>query len=316
MLVERDNDITIAEMREMREMSSVLYKKFSESREFFSTHAFCFYEGEDGKYYNSRIERYWGNSFIPMVAGNKKEVLKAMKKITSDPMYDDVCTMFFVDRDYDESLKGTNSHLFETPCYSIENLYAQESSLDKILRAEFGLNITDSDYHKCKDVYRLRLAEFNNIIMRFNAIVKYQHQYAPNICCRFSSIKTSHLARISIDHVSQAARHDEQISLLTEKLNVDVSMIDGIEAELRLESNLDNILRGKNQLDLFVGMIACFREANNQGVFFSQKLENVHINISVNRLSELSQYAITPPELNEFLSRHAPRANTLPMCLT
>ena len=93
-------------------------------------------------------------------------------------------------------------------------------------------------------------------------------------------------------------------------------MIDGIEAELRLESNLDNILRGKNQLDLFVGMIACFREANNQGVFFSQKLENVHINISVNRLSELSQYAITPPELNEFLSRHAPRANTLPMCLT
>lgn len=315
MSVERDNDITIAEMREMREMSSVLYKKFSESREFFATHAFCFYEGEDGKYYNSRIEKYWGNSFIPMVAGNKKEVIKAMKKITSDPTYDDVCTMFFVDRDYDESLRETNSHLFETPCYSIENLYAQESSLDKILRAEFGLNITDSDYHKCKAVYRLRLAEFNNIIMRFNAIVKYQHQYAPNICCRFSSIKTSHLARISIDQVSQAARHDEQISLLIEKLNADVTIIDGIEAELRLESNLDNILRGKNQLDLFVGMIAGFRDANNQGAFFSQKLENVHINISVNRLSELSQYAITPPELNEFLSRHAPSANTLPMCL-
>ncbi len=311
MSVERDNDITIAEMREMREMSGVLYKKFTESHEYFATHAFCFYEGEDGKYYNSRIEKYWGNKYIPMVAGNKKEVIRAMKKITSDSLYDDVCAMFFVDRDYDESLKGTNSHLFETPCYSIENLYAQESVLDRILRAEFGLNITDSDYHKCKEVFRLRLAEFNDIILRFNAIVKYQHQYAPDVRCRFSSIKTSHLARISIGQVSRAARHDEQIAILIGKLDADLVLIDEIEGKLRLESDLENVLRGKNQLDLLVAMIAGFRDANSQGCFFAQELKNVHINISANRLSELSQYAITPPELNEFLSRHAPGASNL-----
>jgi len=311
MSVERDNDISLEEMREMREMSGVLYKKFTESHEYFATHAFCFYEGEDGKYYNSRIEKFWGTNFIPLVAGNKKEVIRAMKRITSDSLYDDVCVMFFVDRDYDESLKGINDHLFETPCYSIENLYAQESTLDKILRAEFGLNITDSDYHKCKEVFRLRLAEFNEIILRFNAIVKYQHQYAPDIRCRFSAIKTSHLASISIGQVSQATRHDEQIAILIEKLNADLAVIDEIEGKLRLESDLDNVLRGKNQLDLLVTMIGCFKDANSQGGFFSRELEHVRINISGNRLSELSQYAITPPELNEFLARHATGATIL-----
>lgn len=34
--------------------------------------------------------------------------------------------MFFVDNDYDESLEGISPDLYETPCYSIENLYAQK----------------------------------------------------------------------------------------------------------------------------------------------------------------------------------------------
>lgn len=311
MSVEKDNDISIAEMREMREMSGVLYKKFTESRDYFATHAFCFYEGEDGKYYNARIEKYWGDNYIPMFAGNKKEVIRALKKITSDPLYDEVCVMFFVDRDYDESLQGSNSHLFETPCYSIENLYAQESSLDKILRSEFGLTIADADYHKCKEVYRLRLAEFNDIILRFNAVVKYQHQYAPDVRCRFSSIKTSHLANISINQVSQANRHDEQIAALVEKLDADRALIDMLEGNLRLEPDLENTLRGKNQLDFLVAIIASFKDANIQGGFFSQKLNNVHINITSNRLAELSQYAVTPAELNEFLLFHAPGVSEL-----
>lgn len=72
-------------------------KKFTEAHEHFETHAFCFYEGEDGKYYNARVARYWGSNIITQVAGKKKEVLKVMQKIQSDSLYTNVCTMFFID---------------------------------------------------------------------------------------------------------------------------------------------------------------------------------------------------------------------------
>ena len=216
--------------------------------------------------------------------------------------------MFFIDRDYDESLRDTNDDLFETPCYSIENLYAQESVFSRIIQSEFGLTPIDEDYHKCIKDYQMRLQEFIQIIIKFNTVVKYQHQYAPEINCRFSNIKTSHLANIQIDQVVIAERHDEQIARLVSILKADTNILDQIEREIRLESKPYLVLRGKNQLDFMVSIIKALKDLNLSENYFSKRLNNVHINLTENRLSELSQYAITPPELNEFLERHRPQA--------
>lgn len=54
----------------------------------------------------------------------------------------------------------------------------------------------------------------------------------------------------------------------------------------------------------FSEIIKKLREANDRGGFFSRKLDNVHINITNNRLSELSQYAITPDKLKAFLQKN------------
>lgn len=305
-----EKEMTLDQMREKRGVSEVLFKKFTEAREYFETHAFCFYEGEDGKYYDSRVAQYWGSDFIPIVAGKKKEVLRVMQKIQSDPLYADVCTMFFIDRDFDESLANTNDDLFETPCYSIENFYAQEPVFCRILQSEFGLNLIDPDYHKCLADYRLRLNEFNNIIAKFNAVVKYQHQYAPEIICQFSKVKTSHLAHIEIAQVTKSFRHDEQIGKLISKLNADMALLETLENELHLESSPHHVLRGKNQLDFLVAIIMKLKELNISGGYFSRKLNNVYITLTDNRLSELSQYAITPPELDAFLEKHRSYVNS------
>ena len=299
--------LSLEQMREKRNVAEAVFKKFTEARDKFDTYAFCFFEGEDGKYYNSRIEKYWGSNFIPLVACKKKEVLKVMRMIKASPLYNNVCTMFFVDRDYDESLKGTDKDLFETPCYSIENLYAQEATFCRILRAEFGLSVIDSDYRKCLNTYRARLAEFNQIIFRFNAIVKYQHQCEPDSVCQFSSIKTSHLAQISVDEVVKSNHHDRVIAKLLEQLHAIPEELSQIEEKLAQEPQLNLVLRGKNQLDFMVSLIKIFKDLNAQGGYFSSKLTRVYITISENRLSELSQYAVTPPELTEFLNAHRPQ---------
>ena len=299
--------LSLEQMRAKRTIAEAVFKKFTEAKDKFDTYAFCFFEGEDVKYYYSRIEKYWGCNFIPLIAGKKKEVLKVMRMIKASPLYNNVCTMFFVDRDYDESLNGTDKDLFETPCYSIENLYAQEEAFCRILQAEFGLSVIDADYCKCLDTYKARLAEFNQIIFHFNAILKYQHQYEPDCSCQFSSIKTNHLAHISVNEVVKSNHHDREIAKLLEQLHATPEKLSQIEANLQKEPQPHLVLRGKNQLDFMVSLIKLFRDLNIQGGYFSSKLTRVHISISENRLSELSQYAVTPSELIKFLKDHCPQ---------
>lgn len=294
-------------MRAKRAVAEAVYKKFTEAVDYHATYAFCFYEGEDGKYYNPRIKSIWGKRFITLEPGNKQAVIKTMQLIQANPLYKEVCLMFFVDRDYDAPLAGTNKDLFETPCYSVENLYAQQTVLEQILQAEFGLNVIDEDFQKCITDYQARIEEFNKEIMRFNALVRYQHEYAPEIPCNFSSIKTSCFARISLDKVSRASKYHEKITMLMEKLKVDAETIDAIEESLCSMPALSYVLRGKNQLDFFVKFVSLLKEQHQNGEYFSAKKNHVYLTLSANRLSELSQYANTPSELIVFLQAHLPQ---------
>lgn len=301
-------ETTLDQLREKRGIAEVVFKKFTEANRYFSSHAFCFYEGDDGKYYNSRVSKYWDSSFIPLVAGKKKEVLRVMRRIQADPLYENVCTMFFIDRDYDEPLAQTNPDLFETPCYSIENLYAQDVVFSRILQSEFSLSVIDPEHQKCLNDFRTRLGEFNQIISKFNAVVKYQHQYAPETICQFSSVKTSRLVQADIKHVAKAPRHDEQINNWVTKLCADNSVLETLEQQLRADPTPSLTLRGKNQLDFVVAIVMSLKALNTSGEYFSRKLEKVYITLTENRLSELSQYAITPPELDIFLKQHKLKA--------
>jgi hypothetical protein len=129
------------------------------------------------------------------------------------------------------------------------------------------------------------------------------------VICRFSDVKTSHLAQIEIDHVIKGKRHDEKINTLISKLSADAEQLVKLEEELYLERAPNLVFRGKNQLDFMVSFLMKLRDLNHAGGYFSEKLKRVYLDLTDNRLSELSQYAITPPELSSFLERHGPRAS-------
>ncbi len=308
MQVEREK-LTLEQMRAQRTISQVAFKKFTEIYKKIPQYAFCFYEGEDAKYYNSRIDTIWGHEIYTIVAGNKKAVIQTMSKIKSDPLYEDICTMFFVDRDFDESIAGTNDDLFETPCYSIENLFACESTLSNVLKSEFGLNECDDDFQKCMENYKRLLEEYNDIIYKFNALVAYQHTFAPNKSGNFSNVKLSQIARITLEKVDKSSKFDDMVSDFNLKFQVDVTKMEQLEFELRKAGNPELVLRGKNQLDFMCKFISLLREANDHSTndvpsYFSVKLSRVYIDLTTNRLSQLSQYARTPIELKNFLMAH------------
>lgn len=297
--------LSLEQMRKERGTYEAIYIQFVNNRKYFKTYAFCFYEGEDGKYYDSRIRQKFGSKFVTYTVGNKKEVLKLLKRITSTNLYDDVCTMFFIDRDYDVSLSGQNEKLYETPCYSIENLYVQRECLLKILQSEFGLNEIEKDFQKCLQDFDKREKEFNNQILEFNSLVYLRRKKSDsNSNCVFGSIKTSHMLKVNIDNVEKATKYNQTIDEIKEKLQFEESEIEEAKEELIRKGNFSLNFRGKNQLDFFVEFIRALKKINDDGGYFETKYNNIHINLTSNRLSELSQYAVTPSTLEEFLERH------------
>lgn len=301
----KEENLSLERMRQERITCESVYMKFVNNGKYYKSHAFCFYEGEDGKYYDSRIRKKFQDNMITYPVGNKKEVLKLLNKVRSAGLYEGVCTMFFIDRDYDESLAGTDEDLFETPCYSIENLYTQKECLKKILQSEFGLNIMDADYQKCLQDFQLREDEFIENILEFNSLVYLRRKKTDsNSNYSFSSVKTSHLVKIDVERITKSSKYEETINGIKDRLQFNETEMREAQKELLEKGNFSLNFRGKNQLDFFVGFIKNLKQESVNGGYFASKHNGVHIDITANRLSELSQYAVTPPILEEFLENH------------
>lgn len=301
----KEEGLSLEQMREERGTFEAVYIQFVNNRKYYATYAFCFFEGEDGKYYNSRIEHKFGDKFLTYTVGNKKEVLKLFNRISTSGLYDNVCTMFFVDRDYDISKKDEHEDLYETPCYSIENLYTQKECLSKILQSEFGLNEIDEDFKKCVSDFEIRLQEFNQEVLEFNALAYLRRKKSDsNSNCSFGSVKTSHIANVAVNAVCRSTKYNEVMEQIKEKLEFEECELETAKQELVELGEYTLNFRGKNQLDFFVEFVKGLKMLNKAGGYFSTKYNNIHINITSNRLSELSQYAITPICLEEFLENH------------
>ena len=60
--------------------------------------------------------------------------------------------------------------IFETPCYSIENLYVSLKVFRDILKNEFHLSeVSDSSFQICVEIFEKRQQEFHEAVCLFNA---------------------------------------------------------------------------------------------------------------------------------------------------
>lgn len=293
------------EMRQGREESSTAFMEFTNKRAYYQNHAFCFYEGEDGKYYDNRIRNIIGNNFIHIKAGNKNKVLKTMKLIKSKSEYKDVTTMFFVDRDMGFNMpEYEEDDVFVTPCYSIENLYVNKNSFGMILETEFSLNIDDEDYIKYKRRFIELYEEFCNLMLEFNALVLIRKE--KNLDCEkvnIRSIKTTDLVNIDIkDGLSKNIKYERIIDSLKVQLNVTDVDIELAQSRLAEYGEKVETFRGKNQFDFMTKYIE--QLCNRKDELFNPVPTSISINPNQNRLSTFSSYADTPECLVSFLEAH------------
>ena len=127
----------------------------------------------------------------------------------------------------------------------------------------------------------------------------------------FGSIKTNKLINITVNGISKGINYHQIIENLKEKLSVKDDEFSIAQKYILTKKDHQNTFRGKNQLDFFVALINILKKLNDTSSFFSKKRASVTINLTSNRLSELSQYALFPTCLKEFIASHQNHKSSL-----
>ena len=226
--------------------------------------------------------------------------------------YDQAWICFFLDRDFDAIAEHPNSdRVYITPCYSIENLYVTEKCFRLILKSEFEIDTVvenESNYNRVIEQYKCRMEDVLNASLEINIWLYCQRQYEKinsSNKLTIDSIRINRLIEISLDDVKKNYDYDELLCLCPLSYVMQNTELD--EAN-RFFTTSDRIasFRGKWLLHLFVSFLRLIVNDANQkkSKIFSQKLK-VKLNISSgNILSDLSQYAETPPCLQQFLLKN------------
>lgn len=304
----RDTEYLI-EMKEGRNTSQSVFLQVCTLSSCYKTHVFCFFEGEDSKYYSSRIEQRFCKKKAFVLKG-KKEVLHLYSLISANGLSNDMCSMFFIDRDYDDTVyKNGNIYnvsrdgdVYETDVYSIENYYVNTYTLGKILENEFNLQDHMAGYLKCIDDFKLRLEEFNKIMLDFNALL-FCHRKKKGVTNKisFGDKKLKDFAVVTLAEIKRSSRYDNCIRSMMSESDFTESDVCRAKTILSRVKNMSNVFRGKNQFEFFLKYLELLIESKSE--YFEEEIGNITIHSEKNKLTEFNSYAITSNKLVGFLDR-------------
>ena len=298
----------IKELRQSKDKAQVAFQEFALSTRKFSAHLFCFFEGKDNAYYVPRIKRFT-EKYHPIKCGGREKVLEIYEIITNRPEYEDYKKAFFIDRDFNEPLKPNFPPIFETPCYSIENLYVSVDVFKDILTNEFHLSeVSDqASFDVCISLFINRQQEFHSAVSLFNA------WYACLIEIRNTSGKQT---GVSLD--DKLPKGFVDVSLQSVTTNYDLEKIKTIfpnatevenevlNSKLIAFQNCDSnkVFRGKYEIQFLIKFIQLLLQDSNSSKNILKSKINFAFGDNLSNqqaINVFEGYAETPENLIEYL---------------
>lgn len=305
-------------MASVQEASSVWFE-YKLSRKKFDG-LFLFFEGEDRKYYNQRVEHYTKKEVKGFTCNNRKNVLEVMQYIKDDTTNKE---LFFIDKDYRYSHSFIEKNIFQTDCYSVENYYTDKKSFKKFLKDEVGINsekeleCLSNQYDYCRTVFHKEMISYN----LFAAACRNE-----KIKVQLDKIKWKSFITIKIDEVifKEKLSIEKIFTLYEEYLNSELKRgkkysVENFEnfnngkEKIRkfhdanfefFQQNIYEFMRGKDEFYFLKEYIKILKKENKE-----QKLmktyNTFYFEPCSNFLSTYSKYAITSPQLINFLKKYS-----------
>ncbi|HLO99646.1 MAG TPA: DUF4435 domain-containing protein [Fimbriimonas sp.] len=297
----------VSTLKSSRKSAIVTYYDFIKRATASPDAIFCFFEGEDNKYYVPIIEHVHVGIRIEFFnCGGKSKVFELDSKLSSK-IYSVYRKAFFVDGDFDSTL--TPSSIYVTPCYSIENLYVNRDCFRKILKSEFLCfddGSTECDHYKVMAHFDESLKQFCKNVFSLNAWILAQRRSSTSISLKRASldnIRIHKFVKVNLDGIVKLQKLSECLnlgnldaSLVTRKQLLDASKV------LRAGNPICDF-RGKFQMYFFISYLKLLiSDANSTAPTKFTLRTKVKLSLSEgNAISELSSYAKTPLCLRTYI---------------
>lgn len=297
----------LEELRASRDKKQTVYTEFALSVRKFPTHLFCFFEGNDNGYYVPRIKKFTSD-YVPIYCNGREKVLGVYELIINKTEYDKYKKAFFIDRDFNVLLDSKNPPIFETPCYSIENLYVSLSVFEEILINSFHLSpTTDLDFEKCKVIYQERQNEFHSATLLFNAwyacLIDKRNNENIETGVNLSDKFPKGFVEIDLNEVKSnydlekiKAAFENAIPILEEDLIKKIEEFESVEAQ--------KTFRGKYELNFMITILDLLvKDSKTENQFLESKINFLfYDSLNIEKAIEVfSSYAETPPQLDNYL---------------
>lgn len=299
----------IEQLRKSRQKPQVAFQEFALATRKYPSYLFCFFEGKDNAYYSPRIKRFTKN-YHPIKCGGREKVLAVYQLITNRKEYDGYKKAFFIDRDFNAPLPPTQPPIFETPCYSIENLYVSIEVFKEILTNEFHLSaVSDAVFDQCVALFKARQQEFHQAVTLFNA------WYACVIAIKQKTKKVvqvqlkDKLPKKWVTFSLQAITSNYHLSTI-QKLFPDAPAIksEDLAAQIAFFATCDccKAFRGKYEMQFLITFIRLIlQDAQKTNVLIKEKINFAFGDASSlnheNALNIFEGYAETPKSLIDYL---------------
>lgn len=290
-------------LNRLTETSVVMHKiaiNYPETKE----RPICLVEGFDVDYYYLRVKMKCDNAepFFVNCKG-KDGVLEAHYKISRRPEYRDGKFFYFVDKDFDELI--SNKDIYETPCYSIENLYTSREAVKNILSKVFKLEeaIVDSIlgmYLELQKKYHMFISYFMAWLILQKEKIKEKGEVKINL----KDMKVTEIQRITLNDI----KCNYDLEFLKRKFP-DAYVLEDSEIQEKLSEissfNPQRFFRGKYEIEFLEKFISLILEnlgSRDEGkrMFGERKKITFHL---YNSLQQFSSYADTPECLVDYIER-------------
>lgn len=284
-----------------QESSSVAYTRFVLLVDSCGDNTFYYFvEGKDAPYYHQRIKHLSNKDLVPINCGGKSKVLEVYSLLSNQPVYNKYQKAFFVDKDYDDN-STISSDIYVTPCYSIENFYVSQPTIEEILKCEFNILPSDENYAKILSLYNTEQQNFYDAILEFNAWYACLKRLTSNTGVSLNDNMPAEFINLQIGNITKTyTLQDVEEKFQEATLKIDESDIQKMINTLNIDPVMS--LRGKYQLQFLETFLRFLIDDANNKIQRKYITKKTTFNIARSTLlSQLSQYAITPGCLTEYV---------------
>lgn len=294
--------MSVNNLRSSRDKAVVVFTEFTRSYKQYPSALYCFFEGEDSKYYGIRVQNIARpEKYIHFECKGKEGVLGIHKMLSSRKYYENAKTAYFIDRDFDRPISesGLNG-IYETPCYSIENFYTSVECFSRILRNEFKLMESDENFARCVDLYLKLQAEFHDAVELLNTWIACQRDNSSNL--NISDISVLNFVKVELDKITVRYVIDDLNAKFPKAISISQAELNERQNELTSSPRQKNF-RGKFEIEFLLTFLQKLMSEANQGnyPYFTRKVKVVLSCSKRTIISDLSQYADTPNCLYSYL---------------